>query len=342
MTESSIPYVCFDSRDVRPSERYDYWQHSLSRVCELSFPDHLAPSRFSARNEMWMMGDLLFTQRTCSDHILDRTRRSIRLDQIDHYKLHFRLDGSATTDLTAGDRRIRVRARQCVLTDMAQPEHLELQAGSSVAVIIPRDRLDALLPRRADLHGVVLEGAACALLAQHLQTLTHHIPQLTTLEAPAVTQATLHLVAAALSPTLDVLAQARPAIESTLGRQIRAFIDHRLAEPDLGPEKLCRQFNLSRATLYRLFEPVGGVARYIRERRLLRVHHVLASGGKRQYLSSLADQYGFSNLAHFSRAFRQQFGYSPRDLAMRSHTPPPPPLSAAGYSLPGWLHALNT
>jgi AraC-like DNA-binding protein len=33
----------------------------------------------------------------------------------------------------------------------------------------------------------------------------------------------------------------------------------------------------------------------------------------RAYLGRLADDYGFTSASHFSRVFREQFGYSPRE-----------------------------
>ena len=52
---------------------------------------------------------------------------------------------------------------------------------------------------------------------------------------------------------------------------VRRFIDTHLASPALETDMLARNFGLSRASLYRLFAPVGGVAGYIRRERLRRV-----------------------------------------------------------------------
>jgi len=40
---------------------------------------------------------------------------------------------------------------------------------------------------------------------------------------------------------------------------IRRFIDRNLKSPELSPEMIARNFGLSRASLYRLFEPGGGI-----------------------------------------------------------------------------------
>src|SRR5262249_27356971 len=46
---------------------------------------------------------------------------------------------------------------------------------------------------------------------------------------------------------------------------------------ELSVDELCRRFQISRATLYRLFEPDGGLWRYIQDQRLHRAFQKLAS-----------------------------------------------------------------
>ncbi|MEP5051186.1 MAG: helix-turn-helix transcriptional regulator, partial [Alloalcanivorax venustensis] len=80
----------------------------------------------------------------------------------------------------------------------------------------------------------------------------------------------------------------------------------------LGPARLCRRFGLSRTRLYRLFEPFGGVAGYIREQRLDRAFRELAERdlGQRR-LVEVALECGFDSQSHFCRLFRQRFGMTP-------------------------------
>ncbi|GAB2875583.1 helix-turn-helix domain-containing protein [Paraburkholderia jirisanensis] len=338
-----IPYVRFDSKDVPPDDRLDYWQGSLSNVCTLSFPKELTAAGFTASNEMWLLGDMMLSRRECSPHILHRSERSIKLDQLDHYKIHFRVGHSANTDMMAGRRFVHVNAGESVLTDMARPELVHVDGGTTIAVIIPRDRLDALLPRPVDLHGVVLNGACSVLLATYLATLTETINGLAREQLPGVTQATLQLLAATITPTVDTLALARPIVEATLMRQIRHFIETNLERPGLSPELTCVHFKISRSALYRMFEPLGGVASFIKERRLYNIHALLTSSERRPHLHRLAEMHGFKTAAHFSRAFREQFGYSARELFAASPQRPVhiPVTGGPRYSMDRWLHLLR-
>lgn len=112
-----FPYAKFDSSVVSPMARHEYWQESLSSVCELRFPAHASPESFGAVNEMWILGHMLWSKRTCGPHILCRSSRSIRLDQIDHYKLHLCVNNAAHMDLLDGRRSLYVRTGGCVLPE---------------------------------------------------------------------------------------------------------------------------------------------------------------------------------------------------------------------------------
>ena len=80
-----------------------------------------------------------------------------------------------------------------------------------------------------------------------------------------------------------------------------------------GVDKLARTFGLSRASLYRLFEPVGGVASYIRTRRLARARQELTAPGlEDRRIGPIAYRAGFQSIPAFNRAFRAAYGQTPR------------------------------
>lgn len=94
---------------------------------------------------------------------------------------------------------------------------------------------------------------------------------------------------------------------------VKRYIDEHAGDPDLGVDSLARQFGMSRASLYREFASVGGIAEYIRLQRLHRAQRELRAQGKQPLrLDALARKLGFKSAASFSRAFAAAFGMSPR------------------------------
>lgn len=191
------------------------------------------------------------------------------------------------------------RAGEPVVLDMARPIHVDIQSGTDLTLFIPRDALDELLPRRLDLHGVKLQGAVAALLVEHLRTVLREGSGLHPAEGQPLSRSTLHLLAACLAPMSDSMALARPHAEHLLVRRIGQYVEARLADPDLSVEQLCTAFGLSRSSLYRLLEPMGGVAAFVRERRLSKAHQLLAGAQERVHLKCVADEFGYRSAAQF-------------------------------------------
>jgi AraC-like DNA-binding protein len=91
------------------------------------------------------------------------------------------------------------------------------------------------------------------------------------------------------------------------------LIDSRLTDRNLSSKMLCAALGVSRSRLYRLFEPLGGIASYIRKQRLLRTRDALSDIADGRSISRIAEQWGFVDASAYSRTFRHEFGISPKE-----------------------------
>jgi AraC-like DNA-binding protein len=98
--------------------------------------------------------------------------------------------------------------------------------------------------------------------------------------------------------------------------RIRAFIEQRLADPELTPATIAAEHHISLRYLHKLFHGQGiTVAGWIRDRRLERCRRDLADPTlTARPISAVAARWGFTNPAHFSQAFRAAYGLSPRQF----------------------------
>ena len=107
---------------------------------------------------------------------------------------------------------------------------------------------------------------------------------------------------------------ARPEIDCSQLERIQRMIEVHMNSPQLKPATLRRMMGISRSQLYRLFERTGGVARYIQRQRLLRICALLSDPADQRPIAAIAEDFCFEDASSFSRAFRQELGYSPSDF----------------------------
>jgi AraC-like DNA-binding protein len=121
------------------------------------------------------------------------------------------------------------------------------------------------------------------------------------------------------------LARARSG-DATLFRA-RRFIAQNLRNPELTVPLIAAAVCVSEAHLSRLFRGEGqSVMRYVWDSRLALAADMLRRGGRgdkghdrgRVQISDIAYRCGFSTPAHFSRAFRDRYGVSPREALAAS------------------------
>ena len=100
---------------------------------------------------------------------------------------------------------------------------------------------------------------------------------------------------------------------------IRRYIEQNLRSSALNADGLAKTFGLSRASLYRLFEPVGGIASHIRKARLNRAYQeIVAPDLANQRIAPIVYRLGFKNLSAFNRLFKATYGLSPGEVRARA------------------------
>lgn len=96
------------------------------------------------------------------------------------------------------------------------------------------------------------------------------------------------------------------------------WIEEHLSDPSLDPERIAAAHHISLRQLHRLFADLGITCRrYLVRRRLERVRTDLA--GTHLPLGSIGMRWGFGDPTYLSKAFKTEYGISPREA--RRHCP---------------------
>lgn len=238
---------------------------------------------------------------------------------LDHLGFCLVLDGAI--EVEAGGAAAVAKAGDIALLNLREPMRLVFGSQgsmtSSLTLWVRRTRLPIQLTQ-SPLPGVLAKAVApgIAVVAAAFRALLTQLDTITVKEMDELVVGLVVLVAHAMPlRTTSNLSQPKPPAPLETFVTLCRYIEGNLTARDLGVEKLAATFGLSRASLYRLFEPVGGVASFIRERRLARaVQELTTPGLQDRRIGPIAYQAGFHSIAAFNRAFRAAYGETPRDI----------------------------
>ena len=195
---------------------------------------------------------------------------------------------------------------------LGKPYNVYHTDAETLVLMVPRDFCRGMVHVLDAAEFTTIAGGMGNLLADYMISLARQLPTLDVADVPKVAEVTRAMILACVAPSSDKVEQA-PITVALLERAQR-FVQTNLFNPDLGSKTMQRELGLSRSRLYRLFEPSGGVASYIRHRRLLDAHAALADFTNPRRIVEIGEQYGFSSAAEFSRAFKREFHYTPSEV----------------------------
>jgi AraC-like DNA-binding protein len=230
------------------------------------------------------------------------------------YKLVFQLRGTAHLEQNA--RRTVLRAGHWSIYDVSRTYTMRhLDDLEQFAILLPKRRefdLAEQLLRAATGESFETSGMASVLF----NTARAALDQATAIG---------HASSAALGEMLSELAKlaviehgrVRPRVttQETARDRIKAYILRNLSDEDLNLDRIAAALHCSKRYLHKVFsDGEGTLTQFIWDTRLERCRDELLDPRLAGHsITQIAFSWGFTNSAHFSRAFRNRFGLSARD-----------------------------
>jgi AraC-like DNA-binding protein len=295
---------------------------TADQICDIGIPGPRDDFRF--QSALTPIDGTALIDARFSSYSNHRTPRHIARSGMDHYMVTLCLDGQVTFE--AGRRSATMQPGDLCLQDMAQASRTQLAADKAtglarvLTLVLARATLAPMLaaPDGATASMISRDGIQGRLLGAQFLAL-HRSGAAAGTESGNPAQAVLaRVIADAVGGTPGAAAVADRARRDLLLAAIKRAIALNL-QGELSVDELCRRFQISRATLYRLFEPDGGLWRYIQDQRLYRAFQKLASPATgRVRMVDVAIDYRFASDNTFVRAFRRQFGVTPGEVVRLS------------------------
>ena len=313
-----VPRSLFTVESVPARHRYEVWRESISCIFDVDADRPTRGPDFAASVDAHMFGQLLLGRTRTASQSWTRSAATIARDGMDHYMIQLYESGHMVGEHSRGVTEMPIDG--LIVFDLAHGVTTRTDNFSNISLVLPRSMLDGVLRAPDDQHMRALSKhePMVTLLRQHMLALKRLADRMTASQAVEIAPATAALAAACLNGSMDdiTLGAGRPTLrDATIMERCRRFIEANLSRPDLAPGMVATEMGVSRTRLYQLFERHGGIAHYIRDRRLRRALLALADSAARDRpIYDIALASGFTSNAAFSRLFRQRYGMTPSDV----------------------------
>ena len=310
--KAQLPHIRIDAQGATsgPRERWGQWQASMAPFFEVETD---GPDEFSASADFWALGPVVWGRTRVPRIRYARSRRKVASTGLDQYLIQHCHGGGSRC--SAGGREMVVRPGDVGIIDLSSTCESQDGACTIFSLIVPRSLLDEV--GSAELHGTVIRGETPtgSLLREFLVAVEHSIPGLANEDASGVVEATMALLTSAVRSETRNSSRARPLEPILKALRVRRYVRRNLLSPELTAASIAARFELSRAQLYRYFEPDGGVDACIRSLRLRRCFEKIADPVfAARSIQEIAAEHGFDCEAHFSRLFRRTFGITASEV----------------------------
>jgi AraC-like DNA-binding protein len=301
----------FSTDHLHPRDQLEAWRQWYAPVFDVA-PKGAMDDGFSASIRMWKFDGLAMSWTSAPAVQVSRTKRHLGCDPIDHWVISYCIRG-AHAATTAGST-VEVPAKVPFMWSLGQDFRHERTEVDRLQFFLSRDAFRDIAPLLDAALGSMLQTPLGRLLGDYMIALARHLPEVTDGDLAGIRNSVGAMVAAAVAPSASRIAMARGQIDVGRKERVRQAVRRHLRTPTLEPNSLGRLVGMSRSNLYRLFEDIGGVARYIHRERLLEARIILSDPASTQSISAIAEDLCFSDASGFARAFKREFGCSPSDV----------------------------
>lgn len=303
-----------------PSDRFGAWARQLGQVyCDFAI-DRPMRATYDATMRHRSADGLEVIECVCDPCGAERRGREISRDDRQILGVQLVVDGRE--DVCFDGEQIRLTRGDILVWDSTRPMRFHVRERlHKISVVLPLARFQHWRPGswRTIQHRLDGRIGPPSVLARFLSGLPSQFIGDSSAEGDALTEATLALLAHALGrvENLDTA-----TLRGAQLHRIRQFIERNLCLPDLAPPMIAEAHRISIRYLHWLFAQTGDtVLQYVIKERLNRCRRELAMPAMSgRTITDIALSWGFHDLTHFSRRFRQEFGLSPQ--AFRRQTRP--------------------
>ena len=301
----------FSTLDMPPRESFDLW-------CDVTRHTYDMPLPKAGQREMRLSAELrrgrnlVLSNFVCQRNYKWRSPSHIAGDGRPYFKLRRYLRGSAV--FVSDGKPWQLHSGATYLLDQSRPFVELSDDNQQINVFVPQDALAFDGKSRHPViewsdsspEGHILRAALDQLFAEAFGGQNQSFD--------AAEESFCKVLRGVLSSASESFSVS--AVRDARHRAIKAEIDRWLQSSRAeNIETLVAALPFSRASLYRHFPEPGGIASFLRKRRLeLAFQELSKTGSRRGAISRTAIRAGYASVHSFTKAFKREFGYSPGEV----------------------------
>ena len=309
----NMTHVTLDA--VKAGWRCQYWQETFNSIhprSSASVPDE---THFHGRVSWRRMGELLLCDISSAAQRVRRQSSHIRQGEPEVVEVNLQLEGEGM--LIQDGRECITRPGDIVLYDSARPYELFYDGPFRLLYInFPKELFRARFGLTEHVTARTISGSSGVgrFLSGYVTELVLRSEEDDALACEALQHHLVDLLITAVSALPRGNGTSAGFCRAMTLCRAKTFITENLGDEGLSPASVAAALGVSRRYLYNLFADEDiPVAFWIRQKRLERCRSDIENSAlSMRSLSDIAFSWGFSDAAHFSRAFRNHYGMSPK------------------------------
>ncbi|WP_027802718.1 helix-turn-helix domain-containing protein [Paraburkholderia dilworthii] len=304
----------YSTTQAEAGRRFEYWNDAICKHFIPSASRSTCRESFEGTLHGKSVGNLVVAEFRARQHVFDRTNQFIRQSPNDDFVAI--LVESGVGRMTQSTRELALQPGDIALYDAGRPFIHDLDVESMLLVRIPRKAMTSRLPGVESMMNITIargrpiSSVFAGMLREALSVRS---------DAPGVAQTRLanafvDTLASALEMQLNSSDGESSAHYDLVYRRALNYMDAHLDDCEMTAASIAYGLNVSPRTLSRVFARHGIAPMQELWRRRLDRTFVLLSEGRVKMVTQAAYQCGFSDMSHFSRAFRKMFKAAPSSI----------------------------
>ena len=311
-------HFIWNTAETRPTEQFSFYREAICQAFMNLTPESATTSCFPAKVETIRFGAGAVNRVVLPEHTVQRSRSDIAASSESCFYLNFKLAGRCR--ILQGKRDISLTRGQVGICDSDREVTLLHDRGPTLEVVsfwVPSRALRDRLPVGFDFEAerVSDDSHVGHLIVETARSLNAGALRMAEDDSVRLFGVLLDLVALSLLRRSRAQTTEAASFADATVLALRRAIHERLREQGLTVATIAGAVGISERYVHKLFGRSGTTfSDYVMERRLDGAAADLRDQAMTdREIGAIAFDWGFSDLSHFTRRFKQRFGCRPRD-----------------------------